>query len=414
MRIGDATDINYSQGEKTLVPFYNERRFHHTWLLGKTGSGKSTALERWAIDDIHNGDGVAFIDPHGTSIDTILDYIPAHRIDDVILLDLADTEHPVPFNIFDDVSPERRPFVASAFVDTIKSVWRYGYATPQMDMYLYNAAAALLDVPDGTVLGIKYLLSVSSDQYRKRAIGHIKDPVIKDFWQHDFEMPERELRDRTMSAYNKISALISDPAIRNVLGYPDSAFDMRRVLDEQKILLVRVPQGHLGIEKSSTVGALVLAQLHLAALSRETTAPFHVFVDECHHFGTATITEMLSGIRKFGISMTLAHQYLGQLPTDVLEAFLGTAGSIVCFRLGARDATLMGEELALSPADLVAQPAFHSFAKSECVTAGLEMPPITQAKGRNTATKTRLRSRHRYSKPRSTIENRIATFIHNA
>lgn len=411
MRIGDATDINYSHGEKTLVPFYNERRFHHTWLLGKTGSGKSTALERWAIDDIHNGEGVAFIDPHGTSIDTILGYIPKHRIDDVILLDLSDTEYPVSFNIFHDVSPERRPFVASAFVDTIKSVWRYGYATPQMDMYLYNAAAALLDVPDGTVLGIKYLLSVSSDQYRKRAIGHIKDPVIKDFWQHDFEMPERELRDRTMSAYNKISALISDPAIRNVLGYPDSAFDMRRVLDEQKILLVRVPQGHLGIEKSSTIGALVLAQLHLSALSRETTAPFHVYVDECHHFGTTTITEMLSGIRKFGVSLTLANQYIGQLPTNVLEAFLGTVGTTVCFRLGARDARLMGEELGVPPADLVSQPAFRSFAKSECNTTSLNMPPIERTHSETAAKKTRRRSRHRYARPRDEVAERINSFI---
>lgn len=320
----------------------DQYRYLHRYIIGKTGTGKSTTLINLMLKDIAAGDGVFFIDPHGDDAITLLNRIPKKRRNDVILFDLSDRERPIGFNVFENVSDERKPFVASSIVDTFKSIWGYtNIATPVLDQYLYNATAALLDYPGATLIHMKFMLT--SAEFRKRVIEHITDPVIRDFWQHDFAaLTEKEKRETTLSTRNKLGMLIADPRIRNVLGQR-SAFTMEEVL-RGKILIARLPQGKLGIQKTAVIGSLLLATLHSAILDREDRSPFHIYIDECHHFATPTLIEMLSGIRKFGVSLTLAHQYLDQLPIPARNAILGTVGTKIAFRVGVKDAQYLETE----------------------------------------------------------------------
>lgn len=396
------------------MPVYNERRTAHTWVLGKSGVGKSTALVRWAIDDITAGDGVVFFDPHGDAAEEILHHIPPHRRGDVLFYNPADREFPIGFNILDSVPPDHRPFIASSVVDAFKSIWGHSWG-PQLEMFLYAGTAALLDAPDGTLMGLKFL--ITSQKYRDRVLTHVKDPAIRDFWQTDFEehMPEREQRERTLSTLNKIGALISDPTIRNSIGQPRTAINFNDILNHQKILIVSLAQGELGIAKSSLLGALLLSNLHLTALGRTSRAPVHVYVDECHHFGTMTVIEMLSGIRKFGLSLVLAHQYTEQLSRELRAALIGTAGTIVSFRLGVTDADLLEREFDLCRDDtpLPQLTPYSAYAKTDNTTWYLNMPPVESTCYPTSFKKIKNAAQFRHASPRSKIEQRIERFFNN-
>jgi len=391
-------------------PVYNERRFNHTVVLGKTGMGKSTFLVNSAIEDVLSGDGIAFFDPHGDAIDSIIKHVPPER---VILVDPSDVDYPVGFNPLHNV--EDFPFVASAMLDTFKSIWGSSWG-PQLEQYLYNGIAALAEVPDGTLIGLKYLLT--SRLYRKRVMSFVSDPIIRDFWSSDFEeiMPDKEKRQTTLSTLNKIGALISDPKLRNVLGQPKSTVNLRSAMDTRKCLLIRLPQGKLGIQKTAMLGSLLMAQIHLAALSREARSPLHVYADEAHHFGTSTLEEMLSGVRKFGVSLVLAHQYLDQLSPSLRAALLGTVGSIVSFRLGVGDAELLAKEMEtktckITPRDLLTLPPYTVRAKCNdggrlLTTQEIEHPEWPD--GPRLAIEL---TRSRYGRKRLRVENKINKFI---
>lgn len=399
-----------------LLPVMNDRRFSHSWVLGKSGVGKSTALVRWAVDDILAGDGVAFFDPHGDAAEEVMRRIPPSRRDDVIYVNPAELS--TGFNILDTVPEERKAFVAASVVESFKAIWGYGeIATPTLDQFLYNGARALMDVPDGTLFGLKFLLT--SARYRKRVISYIRDPVVADFWQTDFEthMPEREQRERTLSTLNKIGAMIADPAIRAVIGQPRSRIDLQAILARGGILIASLPQGQLGVEKSALVGSLLMSQLHLAALSRPASdrGPFHIYVDECHHFGAATLPEMLSGIRKFGVSLVLANQYLDQLSPKLKAALVGTAGTLIAFRIGAIDAELIEPEFHLTNDDwsLCELAPFEAYVRTGHQTHRLTMPEADHPVYPSAPNRIRNFARAQYSLPRDQVEARLARFIAN-
>jgi hypothetical protein len=397
------------------TPVHNDRRFSHTWVMGKTRVGKSTALKNWVLDDIAAGEGILFLDPHGDAIEQLLPYIPPERRDDVILCDLGDFAYPIALNILDQVPPDRRPFVAGAVVSIFKDIWKYTHAsTPQLDQYLYNGTAALLEMPDSTLLGLNYMLK-NSGEYRSRVTSHVLNQIIRDFWDIDFkDIPDRERRQSVLSTLNKIGMLVADPVVRNIIGQPRMSFSIKDIMDSGKILLVSVPQGKLGIEKSSILGSFVLALVHLAALERpiDHRRPFHVFVDEAHNFGGSLLCEMLSGIGKFGVSLTLAHQYLYQLTArseELREALIGTAGTIVAFRLGVTDAETMAPEFALEREDILLPqlPPYMAYARIE-ETWLLDMPDVSRP---TYSFDFRTDSRKRYATQRSHVERRIARFI---
>ena len=385
---------------------YNERRFNHSWYIGKTGQGKSTALINCAIQDILNGDGVAFFDPHGDAIDSILKHIPPEN---VILFDPSDRECPIGFNPLHNVDDV--PFVASSVVDTFKAIWGHSWG-PQLEQYLYNGIAALAEVPDGTLVGLKYL--ITSEKYRRRVMSFVTDPVIRGFWNMDFDelMPDREKRQNTLSTLNKIGALISDPKIRNVIGQPKSTINFQEVMDNEKCLLIRLPQGKLGIQKSAMLGALLMSQLHLTALNRTSKTPFHIYADEAHHFGTSTLEEMLSGIRKFNVSLVLAHQYIDQLTPSLRSALLGTVGTIVAFKVGINDAEIIAKEMNLETNDLVQQFPYNAWVKSTEID-NLVMPDIELPAFESSPRIIKEQTQRQYGRKRWQVENRINKFINH-
>jgi type IV secretory pathway TraG/TraD family ATPase VirD4 len=389
------------------------QRSKHVWVLGKTGVGKSTFLENAILQDIRAGNGLALFDPHGSLKDKVLSLVPPRRINDVVLFDPSDHDFPIGFNIFDAVPIERRPFVASSVVDCFKSIWGSSWG-PQLEMFLYAASAALLDFPDGTLLGIKQIMT--SKTYRARVLAHVRDPAIRDFWETDFakHMPEKEQRERTLSTLNKIGQLITDPTIRNIIGQPRSKLSFRDIMDRRKILIVSLPQGDLGIQKSSLIGALMMSALHLAALQRgENAPPFHLYVDEFHNFG-AGFKEMLSGIRKFGVAMTLSHQYVGQLPADLARAMVGTIGTIISFQIGGEDAEFLQTTFQLKPEELSSLPPFQAYVNTSGHTVQVKMDSPPPRLYPDSPAEIQKRCRAQLVVPRDAVERRITRFIENA
>jgi hypothetical protein len=415
MQLGLIRQFDPHRREEYFTPFEisAERRLQHLFVIGRTGTGKSTALKNFISQDIESGAGCAFFDPHGDDTLQLLSLVPPDRQKDVILYDPSDFDFPIGFNPLHNVPPERRPFVASAVVDCFRAIWGHSWG-PQVEMFVYAGVAALLDMPDGTLMGLKFLLT--SRTYRTRVLSYVRDPAVRDFWETDFEthMPEREQRERTLSTLNKIGALIADPAIRNSIGQSKSSIKFADIFDQRKIFIARLPQGELGIEKSSLIGALLLSNFHLVALQRKDRTPFHLYLDEFHHFGNGTVIEMLSGIRKFGISLTIACQYLDQLSPAMKSAVLGTVGTMLAFRTGALDAETLSPEFALTRDDtpLAALPPYRAVARTDR-TIELRMPPIPDEGRPMMVRKIRARCRSQCALPRPIIEERITRFIRN-
>jgi hypothetical protein len=386
-----------------------QHRFQHRYILGKTGTGKSTTMLSLMLDDMEAGDGLFYIDPHGQDADLLLEHIPDTRKRDVILFDPSDIDNPAPINVLEHVAPEWVPFVASSIVDTFKSVWGYDQlSTPVLDQYLYNATAALLEMPGATLMHIKPMLT--SSRFREQVLEHVTDPVIRDFWETDFAaMSPREQRETSRSTLNKIGLLMADPRIRNTFGYPKSAVDLPGVLDG-KILIARLPQGRLGLQKTRILGAILLARLHAVALSRSDRTAFHIYLDECHHFGTGTLIEMLSGIRKFGVSLTLCHQYINQLTPPLRDAMLGTIGTKIVFRVGLADAEALKHEFPVnnlfwSVADLAPHTARISTPTTQYYER--EMPTLPNERNSAMAEAIRRFSQRHHTRSRGRVEKQI-------
>ncbi|PHP65444.1 hypothetical protein CSC94_18975 [Zhengella mangrovi] len=387
-------------------------RFQHRAILGKTGTGKSTCMRALMLDDIARGDGLFYLDPHGEDADRLLERIPPKRRTDVILFDPCDDDNAQPINLIGEIAPPWRPFLASSLVDTFKSIWGYDQiATPVLDQYLHNAIAALLDRPGATLIDIHFMLT--SQSFRDETVSLIQDPAIRSFWADDFAaMSERERRETTRSTLNKIGALLADPRMRSVIAYPKSRIDLGAVLKTRKILIARLPQGRLGLHKTRILGSLLVARLHMAALAREGRNPFHLYLDECHHFAPGTLAEMLSGIRKFGVSLTLCHQYMAQLSPVLREAILGTVGTKIVFRVGLADAEALRHEfppdqLAFSVAEtppLVAEISSpDGRSRLRLIDFGDDAPA-----NRETARRIRAYSRRHHSIKRARVEALVA------
>jgi hypothetical protein len=415
MQLGFIRQFDPHRREEYFTPLdiSDERRLQHLFVIGRTGTGKSTALKNFILQDIASGAGCAFFDPHGDDTEQLLSLIPPERQRDVILYDPSDFDFPIGFNPLHNIPVQRRPFVASAIVDCFRAIWGHSWG-PQVEMFVYAGVAALLDRQDGSLLGLKFLLT--SRSFRARVLSNVLDPAVRDFWQTDFEshMPEREQRERTLSTLNKIGALIADPTIRNSIGQSRSMIDFGDIIDRRRIFIARLPQGELGIEKSSLIGALLLSNFHLNALRRRARMPFHLYLDEFHHFGNSTVIEMLSGIRKFGVSLTIACQYLDQLSPAMKAAVLGTVGTMLAFRTGALDAETLSPEFELRRDDsaLSALAPFRAYARTERTTE-LRMPAMPETGRAKVARKIRNRCRSQYALPRAVIDERIGRFIKN-
>lgn len=322
-------------------------RTRHMYVIGKTGMGKSTLLENMAVQDIQSGEGLAFIDPHGQTAETLLDYVPEHRKNDVLYFAPFDVEHPVAFNVMEDVGPERRHLVVSGLMSVFKKIWVDAWSA-RMEYILQNTLLALLEYPDSTLLGVNRMLS--DKKYRQKVVENINDPAVKSFWMDEFaNYNERYMQEAGDAIKNKIGQFTANPLIRNIIGQPKSSFDIRKIMDERKILIMNLSKGLVGESNANLLGSMLTTRIYLAAMSRadlpveqmREMPNFYFYVDEFQSFANATFADILSEARKYKLNLTIAHQYIEQMEEEVKNAVFGNVGTIVAFRVGPFDAEVL-------------------------------------------------------------------------
>ncbi len=332
--------------EKSFVLKPYDRR-HHLYTIGKSGTGKTTFLHNLIVQDICAGHGVGVIDPHGDLASDLLDYIPSRRIEDVVHFNPADLEHPVGFNLLGRTPPDSRHLVASGVVGVFKTTWP-NFWGPRMEYVLYATVAALLDCDNVSLLGIQRMLS--DGRYRAWVIRQIKDPMTRSFWVDEFERLSRSFQQEMVAPIqNKVGQMLMSPHLRNILGQIRSRIDARFMMDEGRIFIADVSKGKLGADKANLLGALLVTQFELAALSRANIPEserrdFFLYVDEFQSFASDSFISILSEARKYRLCLTLSHQYTGQLRPEIRDAVFGNVGSTVAFRVGQADAELLERE----------------------------------------------------------------------
>ncbi len=336
-----------ARGKNVQFGIKAKDRQRHVYVIGKTGMGKSTLLENMAVQDILNDEGMAFIDPHGSAAETLLNYIPEHRVKDVLYFAPFDTEHPVSFNIMEDVGPDKRHLVVSGLMSVFKKIWVDAWSA-RMEYILSNTLLALLEYPDSTLLGVNRMLS--DKDYRKLVVDNVKDPGVKAFWVDEFaKYNERYMQEAGDAIKNKIGQFTSNPIIRNIVGQAKSSFDIRKIMDEKKILIMNLSKGLIGETNANLLGSMLTTRIYLAAMSRADLSPekmrempnFYFFVDEFQSFANATFANILSEARKYHLNLTIAHQYIEQMEEEVRNAVFGNVGTIISFRVGPFDAEVL-------------------------------------------------------------------------
>lgn len=324
-----------------------EDRKRHLYVVGKSGSGKSKLLELLIKEDLEAGKGVGVLDPHGDLVDNIMQFIPKDRINDVIYFDPADLDFPVSFNPMENVAEKQKMQVTIGFIQIFKKLFGSNW-TDRLEHVLRYTVLALLDSPNTTVLSILKMLT--DKNYRQNIVSRIQDNVVKNFWVSEFAgWSEKFDAEAITPLLNKVGQFVATNMIRNIIGQPKSKFDIRNVMDNEKILLMKVSKGLLGEENSGLMGAMIITKAYQAAMSRadmpeEDRKPFYFYVDEFQNFATETFAEILSEARKYALNLTIAHQYMGQLSGFVQKTVFGNVGSVVSFRVGADDARHLAEE----------------------------------------------------------------------
>lgn len=322
-------------------------RFSHIYVIGKTGVGKTTLLETLLRRDIENGTGCALIDPHGDFVERVANSVPLARKGDIIYLNVADTAQPYGYNPIARVSAERRALVASGLLEVFQKMWADAWGV-RMEHILRNTLLALLDQPSATLGDVPRLLN--DKDFRRQVVARVANEQVRQFWRTEYERYSPRYRaDAIAPILNKTGAFLADPKLNRIFTRPDGQLRLRSIMDEGKVLLVNLAKGKIGEDSATLLGGLLVTSLGLAAYSRadmpeKQRRSFFIYVDEFQNFTTLAIANMLSELRKFGVGMVLAHQYLHQLEPDIRHAVLGNAGTIISFRLGPEDAAFIARE----------------------------------------------------------------------
>ena len=322
-------------------------RLMHTYVIGQTGTGKSTLLETLAWQDFEKGRGFALVDPHGDLVERLAGRIRERGSDKLIYFDATDPSQPFGYNPLRRVRADKIPLAVSGLLETLKKLWPEAWGV-RMEHVLRNSLYALLDREGSHLPDI--LLLYSDDAFRKEIVRGIRNDTVKRFWQDEFESyPYRLRAEACAPIQNKLGALLADPTLFRVLVAPKIDLHFRNLMDEGRVLLVNVAKGKLGSESSLILGSLVVSTLGLAAFSRADTPgtsrhSFFLFLDEFHNFTTLMLASMMSELRKYGVGLILAHQYIHQLEPEIQHAVLGNAGTTIAFRVGPEDAALLARE----------------------------------------------------------------------
>lgn len=325
----------------------DEDRRRHLWAIGKTGTGKSTLIANMAIDDMKKGRGMAIIDPHGDLSDILLNYVPSSRMNDVVYFNPTDRDRPVRLNILEVKDPAQRELIVSGIVAIFNKLYGHSWG-PRLEYILRNTLLALSEVPGMTLVEVPRLLTDRA--FRQDLMKKVNDPVIKRYFENEFDkMPEKMLQESISPILNKVGQFISSPLIRSIIERPESSIDMEAIMNDGKILIANLSQGKMGEDNAALIGAMLITKFQLAAMNRVDRAEkerrdFYLYVDEFQNFATTSFIKILSEARKYKLNLTMANQYMAQIPIEVQKAILGNAGSIISFTIGADDARIIMKE----------------------------------------------------------------------
>ena len=395
-------------GHSRLVGIAQADRLGHLWMLGKTGTGKSTLLTRLITSDLHAGRGFMLIDPHGDWVETILDLVPPSRVADTIDFNPADTSYPVALNPLDTAAGLSAPLLTSSLLSVLKKAWPEFWG-PRLEYVLRSSLLTLFSIKGATLLDLHRLL-VDAD-FRQTLVGRIRDPQLLQFWHQEFGASTKTFRTEAVSPIvNKSGQYLTTPLVRPIIGQRSSAVSFRALIDQGQVFLANLAKGRLGEDVSSLLGSLLVNQLELAALSRmDVPAPERrnvvLSIDEAHLIATLAMVELFPEARKFHLGIVLAHQYLDQLDEALRSALLGNVGTLVVFRVGARDADVLSQEFGpeFSALELVSLPARQADltllvdgTTSRPLSATMLPPPVAQDSRREQII---AESRRRYGRP---------------
>jgi DNA helicase HerA-like ATPase len=337
---------NY-HNKRVLFGIRQEDRLSHMYMIGQTGVGKSTLLETLAWQDVQAWRGFALVDPHGDLVQQLASRVFEECPERLVYLNAADPWQPFGYNPLRRVHDDKISLAVSGLLETFKKIWPDAWGV-RMEHVLRNSLFALLERNDSTLPDILRLYS--DEKFRKEVVKGLRNEVVKRFWTDEFEnYPARLRAEACVPIQNKLGALLADPTLRRILVEPQVDLHFRRLMDEGLILLVNLSKGRLGEGSALVLGSLIVSTIGLAAFSRAEIdeadrKPFFMYLDEFHNFTTLMLANMMSELRKYGLGLVLAHQYLHQLEPEIRHAVLGNAGTIVSFRVGPEDATLLADE----------------------------------------------------------------------
>ncbi len=391
-------------------------RRRHMYVIGKTGMGKTTLMENMVLSDIYKGNGLGIVDPHGDFAEKIIDYIPPHRINDVVYFNPSDVDYPIGFNVLEIKDERQKHLIAAGLMGIFKKIWPDVWSS-RMEYILNNTLLALLDNPGSTLLGINRMLSDRA--YRRKVVRNVKDPVVKAFWQTEFAAYEdRYAKEAVAPIQNKIGQFLSASVIRNMVAQVTSTINVREIMDNKKIFIMNLSKGRIGEDNSRLLGGMLITKLQLAAMERvdipeSERQDFFLYVDEFQNFATPSFANILSEARKYRLSLIMAHQYVLQLDEVVAAAVFGNVGTLVSFRVGGGDSEALAKEFGplFTEEDLVNLTKYQIILKlmidgvASQPFSALTIPPIGNP---TSSTEKVVRvSRERYGKKREMIEEKI-------
>lgn len=406
------------RGSRVEFGIKRDDRRKHFYLLGKTGVGKSTVFKNMFVSDMLRGDGGCFVDPHGETVEELLDLVPPDRIDDVIYLNPTDIEYPIGFNLLELKDKSQRDLVADGVVEVFKKQFDMSWG-PRLQYILTNTVATALEAQGTTLLSVLRLLT--DRNYRKFILKQVNDPILYKFWSEEFAQMSQNpklLAEAISPIQNKVGRFVSSAVTRNIIGQVKSTIDLRDIMDNRKILLVNLAQGKLGQETASLLGGMIITRLQSTALERvdmpaEDRKDFYLYVDEFQNFATDSFAKILSEARKFKLNLTMTNQYIDQLPLTVRQAIFGNVGTLASFVVSQSDASILERELApnVSADDLVSLDAHAMYIKlsidgmTSVPFSAKSLPPRFEPFG----VKDRViqMSREKYGTPRNVIEDKI-------
>lgn len=351
-----------SEEEKSQINFFAKAEFKnqlstfgikkkdrrkHIYFIGKTGTGKTTLIANMAINDMRNREGLAVIDPHGDLSEILLNYVPSHRINDVVYLEPFNQEYSFWLNPLEVKNPVHKELVASGIVSIFSKLYSYSWG-PRLEYILRNVILTLLDYPNSTLVMVPDLLA--DQNFRQGVLTKVQDKILQNFWRNEYDKMHPRLKSEAIAPIqNKVGAFVLSPTIREIIGHPISTIDLEDIMNNGKILILNLSQGKLGEDNAALLGAMFITKMQLAAMNRvnipeEQRRDFYLYVDEFQNFATTSFIKILSEARKYRLDLILANQYIGQVEEDVQKAIFGNAGSLISFIIGAQDAHALSRE----------------------------------------------------------------------